>query len=65
MKALYEFITLGGATVTVTETKDRFDRTIHPAHCEGCGWAGPTYLDGARTAANKHAGTCRSKPRPR
>ena len=59
----YEFVTIGGATVTVAPEKDRFGRTVHPARCRGCGWNGPNFLDYARTAANKHAGQCRSKPR--
>jgi hypothetical protein len=56
------FLTLGGASVTVSETKDRFDRTVHPARCHGCGWEGPNFLDNARVAASMHANQCRSMP---
>lgn len=62
MKFPLEFVTLGGATTTVTEAKDRFNRTVHPSRCE-CGWEGPTFLANAVKAANEHAGRCRLKPR--
>lgn len=57
------FVTLGGATVSITETEDEFSRTIHPAHCHGCGWDGPNFLPTSRRAANMHASECRSTPR--
>jgi hypothetical protein len=72
-----EFTTKGGADVTVHEHTDTYEgRTTrgHVWHCHGCKdtagrsrWTGLDRAPGAphlvRDAANRHAETCRSKPR--
>jgi hypothetical protein len=60
---LMRFATLGGAVVTVT--RENGQSSPYLACCHGCDWTtrdvGPS---SSRDNANRHAGECRSMPKP-